>query len=141
MKSTTLRASLLVAALSVATAGLTACGSDDEPTAEEQACAARDDLSQAVQTVTDDLKSANLGDAKDSAADISPALDNLSSALSDLGAEEREKLQPQADQISAELDGLGDASSLSDLQSIISSVGTQISTLVGDIKTDLDCSE
>lgn len=143
MKTLALRSSGLVAALVVASASLTACGSDEDsgPTAQEQVCTAREGVSSAVKAVGDDLKSANLGDAKTSAADIGPAFDDLTAAIGNLKDEEREALQPQVDAITSELAGLGDVTSIAGLETIITTVGSDISALTDDIEADLDCSK
>ena len=140
----------LLAALALAAATLAGCGDDDgsgnssgsaDSAATEAVCTARTDLTDALNTVVDDAKAGNFGDARQHGTDVRTSADQLKTAVGDLGQDERDKLQPQVDQLTADLQKVTDATSLAELQATLVTVRTELGELVDTLKSDLGCSD
>jgi hypothetical protein len=116
---------------------LTACSGDSS--AADDACAAKDELSQAIRKVVDDVRAANLGDARDDLEVVRARAADLRDALSDLAEKQRDRLRPQADQLKDDLEQLRNASSLDDLRAGLASAASSASDLVSRLDADLDC--
>jgi predicted nucleic acid-binding Zn-ribbon protein len=118
---------------------LAACSSS-APTASQKVCDDRAQLNQAVSTVVNDLKSGNLGQAKDDASAVGEAVDNLSQSAQGLQTEQSQALSPQIDHLKKTASSLRNASSLSDLQSGFSSLKSQLQSISSQIGDSLKCS-
>lgn len=119
---------------------LAACSSTPAPSASEKVCNDRTQLSNAVSTVVNDLKSGNFGKAKDDLPAVRDAVDNLSESAKELTSEQSQALSPQIDNVKSTASGLKDASSLSELQSGFSSLRSQLQSLSNQIGDNLKCS-
>lgn len=128
---------LWVPSLLAVVLALGACGDDNS--ASDQACAARDDLSAAIQKVVDDVKAGNFGDARADLADVRTQAADLRTAVSDLAQKERDKLEPQTDQLKDDLDQLKSATSLDQLSTGLASAATTAQALVSQVESDLGC--
>ncbi len=123
----------------VASSALVACGEDDSAAAA--VCDDRAALSTAVQAVVDDLGAGNFGDAKEHLADARAAFDDLAASIGELAADEKEDLQPQVDQIKADLEAAGGVGSLTELQTSWTIISRGVAGLIADVADDLDCDE
>jgi uncharacterized protein (DUF3084 family) len=125
--------SLLVVALT-----LPACGGGGD-SSTDQACAAKDDLSHAIQKVVDDVKAGNLGDATDDLATVRTRAADLKKAVADLSSEERKKVQPQVDSLEQQVQGLRGVTSLTQLQTQVTAISGSASDLLDKVGEDLSC--
>lgn len=139
MRSSRRTISSLSVTIILATTALVGCGEDDSAAA--QVCDDRAALSSAVQTVVDDLGAGNLGDAKEHLAQVRTAFDDLAASIDALAAEEKEDLQPQVEQIKADLEAAGGTGSLTELQTSWTIITRGVAGLIADVADDLDCDE
>ena len=141
MKSPVRAAFVLLASLALTASLATACGSDSakEPTAVESACKAWDDLTSAVRTAVDDVQAGNLDKARSSLPAVTSALSDFSAAISKLGSDERAKLQPQVDDLTTQLQQVGDASTMAEVRAAITQAGSASTQLATTIRNDLQC--
>jgi hypothetical protein len=131
---------LLVAVVALAVL-LAACGSGSSSgSATDRACSAKDDLSASLRKVGQDAKAGNLGDALDQLSDARTKASDLASAVSDLTAQEKTRLQPQIQAFQEDLKALGDVRSVSDLRSALTALQASSTRLTNDLDEDLDCS-
>jgi outer membrane murein-binding lipoprotein Lpp len=128
---------LLFASVVVSAAAVAGCS---EESAADQVCDARDELRQSVDEVADDVASGNLGDAQDSLEGVRDSFDDLRDAAGDLGAEERQALQPQVDQLQDDLSAIADSTDLEELQSSFETVSDDVQAMVDQVSDTLDCS-
>jgi uncharacterized phage infection (PIP) family protein YhgE len=119
---------------------LAACGSGPSASASEKVCSDRAQLSNAVSTVVDDLKSGNFAKAKDDVPAVSDALNSLSQSAGELKSEESQSLSPQIDKLKKTATSLKDSGSLSDLLSGIDSLVSQLQSVGDQISQHLKCS-
>ena len=118
---------------------LAACSSPSA-SASQKVCNDRMQLSSAVSTVIDDLRSGNFGKAKDDVPAVRDALNSLSQSAQDLKSEESQSLSPQIDNLKETVTNLKDSSSLSDLQSGFTSLKSQVQSISNQISQTLKCS-
>ena len=116
------------------------CGGSGQSAAAEKVCAARTDLHNAVDTVKTDLKNFNFGKAKDELANVKKSFDNLVQSAKGLRGEEAKKLQPQIDSLKSGIESLTNVSSLTELESSLSTIGSQIQSIYTEITNTLKCS-
>lgn len=126
---------LATAALAVTVAG--ACGDDQSP--EEAFCDARDDLSSSVQSVVDDARAGNFGEAQDGLDDVEAAADEVAETGEDLGADTRAEVQGDVDELRSTLDTLGAASSLEELGASLEDATASIDGIVDALGNTVDC--
>jgi predicted nucleic acid-binding Zn-ribbon protein len=119
---------------------LAACGSSPSASASQKVCDDRAQLSNAVSTVVNDLKSGNFGQAKDDVPAVREALDSLSQSARELKSEESQSLSPQIDNLKKTATNLRDSNSLSDLLSGIDSLTSQLQSVGDQISQNLKCS-
>jgi predicted nucleic acid-binding Zn-ribbon protein len=119
---------------------LAACGSSPSASASEKVCSDRSQLSNALSTVVNDLKSGNFGKAKDDVPAVRDALDSLSQSARELKSEESQSLSPQIDNLKKTATSLKDSNSLSDLLSGIDSFTSQLQSVGDQISQNLKCS-
>ncbi len=103
-------------------------------------CNDRAQLGNAVSTVVDDLKSGNLGKAKDDVPAVSDALESLSQSARELKSEESQSLSPQIDNLKKTATGLKDSNSLPDLLAGFDSLKSQLQSIGDQISQNLKCS-
>ena len=118
---------------------LAACGSSPA-SASQTVCNDRAQLSQAVSTVVDDLRSGNFGEAKDGVPAVRDALNSLSQSARELQSQESQSLSPQIDKLKKTATGLADSTSLSDLLSGLESFASQLQSVGDQINQTLKCS-
>lgn len=119
---------------------LTACGdSDSNAAAEEQVCSAQSALSASVDQVAEDLKSLNLGQARDDWQTVQDDAAELSAAVQELASDRRDEIQPQVDELRSTVSSVTDATSLEELGSTLDTAEQQLSQIVTTITTSLDC--
>jgi hypothetical protein len=116
------------------------CGGSSQSAAADKVCTARTDLHNAVDTVKTDVRNLNFGKAKDELANVKKAFDNLVKAAKDLKGEEAKKLQPQIDSLKSGIENLTNATSLAELKSGLSAIGSQLQSLYNEITGTLKCS-
>jgi outer membrane murein-binding lipoprotein Lpp len=128
-------------AAAVIGAGLLAgCGGSGESAAADKVCSARTDLHNAVNTVKTDVKNLNFGKAKDELANVKKSFDNLVQAAKGLKGEEAKKLQPEIDSLKTSIENLTNVSSLTELESSLSSISSQVQSMYTEITNTLKCS-
>ena len=116
-----------------------ACGSS-EKSAAQKVCDARSNLRSAVASVQSDVQNGNFGDAKNGLSKVQSSFDQLQQDLKDLKAEEQQALQPQVDAIATNVSNLKNATSLSEVQSDMNTIGSQLQSLYDDVTNKLKCS-
>ena len=129
-----------LAAVAISAGLLAGCGGSGETAAADKVCSARTDLHNAVDTVKTDVKNLNFGKAKDELANVKKSFDNLVQAAKGLKGEEAKKLQPQIDSLKTSIDNLTNVSSLTELQSSLSSISSQVQSMYTEITNTLKCS-
>ena len=129
-----------VAAVAISAGLLGACGGSSQTAAAEKVCTARTDLHNSFNQVKTDVTNLNFGKAKDELSTVKKNFDNLVQAAKDLKGEEAKKLQPQIDALKSNIENLTNVSSLSGLQSSLSTISSQIQSLYTDITNTLKCS-
>ena len=134
-RMTTRRFTALVAVAALAVAA----GCDDDPSAEEQVCDARTELRDALDDVSEDVQSANLGDAQEALGEAGDAYDELTAAVGELAQEEREALAPEVDALQADIQSLRDVQSLDQLGAGLDAVLSQAQVIYDDITNTLSC--
>lgn len=128
--------------LVVAALALTACGHSDSDAASANAaaCAAKDDLAASVQTVVNDLKAGNLGDARSHLPEVQTRASDLKSAISDLSRSEQQQLDPLTTKLDTAIDNLKSATNLRDLRTALAEVTIDLANLLDQLRSDLQCS-
>jgi hypothetical protein len=144
------RAALASLVVLLAPTVLTACGSNSStassgptttapPAGVAQACAARDQLASAAQTVATDIQAHNFGAARDALTNASTAATDLKNALHQMQSEEAAKLEPQVDTLRTQLDQARNAGSLSAARTALTQAAATASSLTSTLTTDLHC--
>ena len=116
-----------------------ACGSSGK-SATQKVCDTRSNLRSAVASVQSDVQNGNFGDAKNGLTNVQNSFDQLQQDLKGLKAEEQQALQPQVDAIATNISNLKNATSLSELQSDMNTIGSQLQSLYDDVTNKLKCS-
>ena len=124
--------------LLVAIAGFGWSCSDSE-SASEQVCDARDDVDDAIQQVSSDVRSANFGDAREGLEDVESSVQELVDAVDQLGAQERQQLRADVDQLEENLDSMGEVTSLADLEDKFEVVRSEASSALQNVDNELQC--
>jgi predicted nucleic acid-binding Zn-ribbon protein len=119
---------------------LAACSSTPSASGSQKMCENRAQLSSAVSTFVNDLRSGSLSKAKDDLPAIRDALNSLSQSAQELKTQETQALSPQIDTLKNSVDNLKNATSFSDLQSGLSSIRSQAESLGSQIGDTLKCS-
>ena len=119
---------------------LAACSSSPAASASQKVCSDRTQLSNAVSTVVNDLKSGNFGKAKDDLPAVRDAVDSLGQSAQELTSEQSHTLSPQIDDLKKTAENVKNATSLSDLQSSFRSLRTQLQSISSQIGQTLKCS-
>lgn len=143
MSSLVRRSAVGVVTAVLVAVGVTGCGgsSSSAPSAADKVCSARTDVRNAVGKVADDVRAGNLGNAKSALTGVETAVDHLGSAVAELAAEERDKLQPQVDKLRTDLNRLKSAGSVSEAQTAAATAASDLGALVNSIGTGLGCSD
>jgi outer membrane murein-binding lipoprotein Lpp len=129
-----------LAVVAISAGLLAGCGGSGETAAADKVCSARTDLHNAVDTVKTDVKNFNFGKAKDELANVKKSFDNLVQAAKGLKGEEAKKLQPQIDSLKTSIENLTNVTSLTELQSSLTSISSQVQSLYTEITNTLKCS-
>jgi predicted nucleic acid-binding Zn-ribbon protein len=125
--------------LLAAVAGCSSGSSSSSQSAADKVCSARSNLRSAVDSVQSDVKSANFGQAKDGLSNVSSSFDQLVQSAKGLKSEEQKALQPQIDAIQNNISNLKNVTSLSDLTTDLSTIGSQFQSLYDDVTNTLKC--
>lgn len=126
-----------VAVMAVSVMVLVSCSSS--ASSAQKVCDAKDNVKSAISSVQSDVRAGNFGQARDGLSDVQKAFDQLESEAKNLASDEKTKLQPQIDAITTSVTDLKSATSLSDLTTDLSTIGTQLQTLYTDLTNDLHC--
>jgi predicted nucleic acid-binding Zn-ribbon protein len=92
-----------------------------------------------VDQVAEDLKSLNLGQARDDWQTVQDDAAELSAAVQELASDRRDEIQPQVDELRSTVSSVTDATSLEELGSTLDTAEQQLSQIVTTITTSLDC--
>src|SRR5262245_46783115 len=115
-----------------------ACGGSSK-SASQQVCDARSDFSSAVSKVGDDLSSFNLGDAQSNADAVQSTFNSLVDAVNKLTQEQRQKLQPQIDELTSDLSSFSDVRNTDQFASSVDSASSDAQSVIDSVKSDLNC--
>jgi hypothetical protein len=116
-----------------------ACSSDDEPSASDQVCDAREDTASGVDDLREAVEARDLEAAAAALGDIQTGLAGMSAAAGDVGAEEREKLQPQVERIQAAVAAITEVETIADLGDQLRTIGAEIDAALDQLRADLRC--
>jgi hypothetical protein len=122
----------------VAVLVLGACSSD-EPSARDNVCDTRAELSDQIDDVRTSLGEGDLEATRTAIAEIPGTVAELRSLSDDLSAEVRADVQPQLDSLQAAVAGLGDVSNLPDLGDQISTILAELDATLDQIRVGLNC--
>jgi hypothetical protein len=114
--------------------------SNGPPSAAAQACISRNALSRAIHRFETNVKAANFGAARDNVNQARAAAASLKTAVRNLPNEERQRVEPQIDQMQNYLASLTPASGLSHVATTARGIRTQFSSALNTIRNDLTCS-
>jgi hypothetical protein len=127
-----------VAAAFVAALMLGACSSD-EPSARDNVCDTRAELSDQIDDVRTSLGEGDLEATRTAIMEIPGTVEELRSLSDDLSAEVRADVQPQLDSLQAAVAGLGDVDNLTDLGDQLSTIMAELDATVDQIRVGLNC--
>ena len=131
---------VLVVALSGIAAG---CGGDDGQTAEEQAqqavCNDADALQKEVETLIDDVTSANFGDAEDQLSTVESAFGDLVESAKELGREKQQTVQHELDRVQTTLSDLTSLDNLADIGDALATAESRLEGVVSTVTDTLSC--
>src|SRR5262245_24145346 len=123
--------------------GVAACSGDDEPSATEKArqqtCSDIDTFKSSVDSLVQDIKKGNFGDAKDDLSKVQSSFQSLTKSAKNLASSKKSDVQTQLDDVKTTLDGIKTASSLTDIQDVIDQAGSQLSDQGSTITDTLSC--
>ncbi len=130
---------MLVAAVAVAVVA-SGCGDDDdEASAEDQVCDAWSDVRGALDDVVADVQDANFGEASDDLSTAGDAVDEMVTAVEELGQDQREALAPEVDTLQSDVAALQDAQDLEELSTGVDTVTSQAQVVIDDITDTMSC--
>ena len=132
---------MLVAAVAVAVVAVASgCGDDDdEASAEDQVCDAWSDVRGALDDVVTDVQDANFGEASDDLSTAGDAVDEMVTAVEELGQDQREALAPEVDTLQSDVAALQDAQDLEELSTGVDTVTSQAQVVIDDITDTMSC--
>ena len=126
------------ASMSLAVFLLAACGST--PSAADQVCSDRSQVTSAISSLANDLRSGNFTKAKDDVSAVRSALESLSQSVDQLATEQRQAISPQIDNLKSTISGLKSSDSLSSLTTGLNSARSQLQSIGQQIGNSLNCS-
>jgi hypothetical protein len=103
-------------------------------------CDARSQLSTDYDALVNDLKAANLGDAKNQLQAVSADVDAVATAIQGLAADKKAAVQPHVDALQSTLGSLGQAGSLSELATGINTAKEQFTAVLDSLGQQAGCS-
>jgi hypothetical protein len=115
-------------------------GCSSKESASDEVCDARAELRTSLSVAVDDVKAGNLGAARDSATQARTAFDDLTKAAGELKGETAQEVQPEVDQLRANVDQLTDVTSLQQLSTQVQSILDDVGGILGKVSDRLDCS-
>jgi outer membrane murein-binding lipoprotein Lpp len=132
-----------VAVAIVAVVG-TACGSSggsssSSKSQQDTVCSDAGTLQASIDTLVNDVKSGNFGNAKDQVKKVESDFRSLQSSAKSLAASKKQDVQSDVDTVKQTLDGLQSANSLSDIQGTLTTAKTQIKDSVDSLTKTLKC--
>ncbi len=107
--------------------------------ASQEVCNDRAAFSSSVQQVGNDVRSLNLGQAKDDASKAVDAFNALVDSVKKLTSEQRSSLSPQIDSIQSDVSAFSDISNVNELSSALNTTGSNAQSAIDAIKSDLNC--
>jgi cytochrome c556 len=116
-----------------------ACGGSSSKSASQQVCDARSDFSSAVSKVGDDLGAFNLSAASSDASTVQSTFNTLVDSVNKLTQEQRQKLQPQIDQVKSDLSSFSNVGNSDELKSAIDTTKSDVQAVVDGVQGDLSC--
>lgn len=141
MKPRVITSAVVTVLLAVSIAACSGGGDDDSPTeqARQQVCSDISGFKSSVNTLVEDVKKGNFGDAKDQLSKVQSELEDLTSSAKKLAKSTKSDVENQLDKVQTTLSGLTSASSLTDVQDTINEAGDQLSNAVNSITGVLSC--
>jgi hypothetical protein len=127
-----------VAVALVAVLVLGACSSD-EPSARDNVCDTRAELSDQIDDVRTSLAEGDLDAARTAITEIPGTVAELRGLSDDLSTEVRADVQPQIDSLQAAVAGLGDVNNLPDLGDQLNTIMAELDATVDQIRVGLNC--
>jgi len=141
MRRTVLVPSVAVALLGVVGAGCGSSGGSSSSASSKQDAVCKDasTLQSSLDTLVNDVKNGNFGNAKDQVKTVQSDFESLRSSAKSLASAKKQTVQSDIDSVKKTLDGLQSASSLSDIQSTLTTAKTQIKDSVDSLTKTLKC--
>ena len=127
----------ILVALALVGCLLVACGSS--PSAAQQVCSDRANLTSSVSTVVSDLRAGNFSKAKNDLPAVMDALNSLKDSAQKLQSEQAQTLKPQIDNLRSAVTNLENATSVSELRSGLESLRIQVQSISNEIGSALQC--
>jgi hypothetical protein len=142
---------LSVALIVLLGASVAACGDKNDTSsattttspsdaAAAQVCKAKDDLQTSVDKLTQEVSSANFGNAATALTEVGTAVSDLASAAKDLTAAQREKIQPQIDDLANEMKGITSLRGQDQIKASIDKMKSDLTSAADSLGEDLHCS-
>jgi hypothetical protein len=129
-----LRVVFVVAALAVAGA----C-SDDNPSASDRACDARDEMSEQWDAVRSAVSSGDFDEARASATELRTAASEFRTAVGVIPTDVRDEVQPYVESLQVAVDGLDEVTTIADFQDQLQTVGAEFDALFDQVRVRLRC--
>ena len=141
MRRTVVVPSVGVALLAVLGAGCGSSSGSESSTSSKQDAVCKDasTLRSSIDTLVNDAKNGNFGNAKDQVKTVQSDFESLRSSAKSLAAAKKQTVQSDIDSVKETLDGLQSASSLSDIQSTLSTAKSQIGDSLDSLTKTLKC--
>lgn len=131
----------LLAVVAVTVGLLEGCGGgQSSQAAADKVCSARTQLHDSMNTVKQDVTSANFGKAKDGLSQVKKDFNNLVEATKGLAHDKAQALSPQIDALKKELANLKNVSSLSELANSLGTISSEVQALYAKVTDTLKCS-
>jgi hypothetical protein len=102
-------------------------------------CDAAEGVRSSFQTVVDDVRARNFGDAKTSASQVGTELAGLATAVDDLADEKQAAIEPDLETARDAIGSLSDAGSLADITAALGTARTSVDSALSTVGETEDC--
>ena len=139
MRRTVVVPSVAVALLTVFGAACGSSGGSSSKSQQDAVCKDASTLRSSIDTLVSDVKAGNFGNAKDQVKTVQSDFESLQKSAKSLATSKKKTVQSDIDSVKSTLDGLKSASSISDIQSTLTTAKTQIKNSVDSLTKTLKC--
>jgi archaellum component FlaC len=129
----------MLTAVAVLGAGCSSDDSSSSGSAQDAVCSDAGDFKDSVNTLVDDVKSGNFGDAKDQMSKVKSSFEDLESSAKDLASSKKSSVQDDLDSVKGTLGDLTSASSLSDIEDTLGEAESELEDAADSITKTLSC--